>query len=77
MTRSYLNTRTRIATHCPRNCTAGGLERCTVAASALQNPLPGLSSPAIMFAHYAAPCRKALGRMLIHPLGELRRAHQA
>ena len=36
-----------------------------------------LSSPAIMFAHYAAPCRKTLGRMLIHPLGELRRAHQA
>lgn len=39
-------------------------------------PLPTLGSPAIMFAYYAAPCRKALGRMLNHPLGELRRTHQ-
>src|SRR5882762_6725419 len=37
----------------------------------------GLSSPAILFANHAAPCRQALGRMLLHPLGELRRAHQA
>ena len=36
-----------------------------------------LSSPAILFTNYAAPCRQALGRMLLHPFGELRRAHQA
>ena len=36
-----------------------------------------LSSPAILFADHAAPCRKTLGRMLLHLLGELRRAHQA
>ena len=36
-----------------------------------------LSCSAIRFADHAAPCRKALGRMLIHPVGELRRAHQA
>ena len=36
-----------------------------------------LSSPAILFANHAAPCREALGGMLLHPLGELRRAHQA
>ncbi len=36
-----------------------------------------LSSPAILFANHAAPCRQAFGRMLLHPLGELRRAHQA
>ena len=36
-----------------------------------------LSSPAILFANHAAPCRQALGGMLLHPLGELRRAHQA
>jgi hypothetical protein len=35
-----------------------------------------LSSPAVLFAN-AAPCRQALGRMLLHPLGKLRRAHQA
>jgi hypothetical protein len=39
--------------------------------------LSTLSSPAILFADDAAPCRQALGRMLIHPLSELRRAHQA
>jgi hypothetical protein len=39
--------------------------------------LCSLSSPAILFADHAAPCRQALGRMLLHPLGELRRAHQA
>ena len=33
--------------------------------------------PAILFANHAAPCRQAVGRMLLHPLGELRRAHQA
>jgi hypothetical protein len=36
-----------------------------------------LSSPAILFTEYTAPCRKAFGRMLIHPVGELRCAHQA
>jgi hypothetical protein len=36
-----------------------------------------LSSPGILLANHAAPCRQALGRMLLHPLGELRRAHQA
>jgi hypothetical protein len=39
--------------------------------------LSTLSSPAILFANHAAPCRQALGRMLLHPLGELRRAHKA
>jgi hypothetical protein len=38
---------------------------------------PPLSSPAILFADHAAPCRQALGGMLLHPLRELRRAHQA
>jgi hypothetical protein len=33
------------------------------------------SSPAILFAHHATPCSQALGRMLFHPLSELRRAH--
>src|SRR3954453_13910744 len=42
-----------------------------------RKPLSTLSSPAILSANYAAPCRQTLGRMLIHPLGELRRAHQA
>jgi hypothetical protein len=36
-----------------------------------------LSSRAILFADDAAPCQQALGRMLIHTLGKLRRAHQA
>ena len=40
-------------------------------------PLSTLSSPAILSANHAAPCRQALSRMLLHPLGELRRAHQA
>jgi transposase-like protein len=39
--------------------------------------LSTLSAPAILFANHAAPCRQALGGMLLHPLGELRRAHQA
>jgi len=39
--------------------------------------LSTLNSPAILFANHAAPCRQALGGMLLHPLGELRRAHQA
>jgi hypothetical protein len=39
--------------------------------------LSTLSSPAIRSTNHAAPCRQALGRMLLHPLGELRRAHQA
>jgi hypothetical protein len=34
-----------------------------------------LSSPAILFANHAAPCRQALGGMLLHPLGEMRRTH--
>jgi hypothetical protein len=36
-----------------------------------------LSPPATRFADHAATCREALGRMLLHPFGELRRAHQA
>src|SRR5229473_1393492 len=40
-------------------------------------PGSALSSPAILFTNYAAPCRQALGPMLVHPLCELRRAHQA
>ena len=36
-----------------------------------------LGSPAIPSANHAAPCCQALGRMLLHPLGELRRTHQA
>ena len=36
-----------------------------------------LSSPAILFTEHAALCCKALGRMLIHPVGQLRCAHQA
>src|ERR1700688_3015666 len=42
-------------------------------------PLSTLSypAPAILLADHAAPSRKALGRMLLHPLGELRRSHQA
>jgi hypothetical protein len=36
-----------------------------------------LSSPAILFANHAWPCRQALGGMLLHPLGELRRGDQA
>src|SRR5712691_7175345 len=39
--------------------------------------LSTLNSPAILFADHAAPRRQALGRMLLHPLRELRRAHQA
>src|SRR5215471_7724066 len=39
--------------------------------------LSTLSSPAILVTNHAAPCCQALCRMLAHPLGELRRAHQA
>jgi hypothetical protein len=39
--------------------------------------LSALSSPAILFADHAAPCRQTLGGMLLHPLSKLRRAHQA
>lgn len=48
------------------------------AASALVGELAdiSLSSPALLLTDHAAPYRKAFGRMLIHPLGELRRAHQ-
>ena len=35
------------------------------------------NSPGILLANHAAPCRKALSGMLLHPLGELRCAHQA
>jgi hypothetical protein len=40
-------------------------------------PDHALGSPAFLAADNASPCRKTLGRMLLHPLGELRRAHQA
>ena len=36
-----------------------------------------LSSPALSFAELAAPPRKALGRMLLHPISELRCSHHA
>ncbi len=36
-----------------------------------------LNSPAILFADHTAPRRQALERMLLHPLRDLRRAHQA
>src|SRR5260370_7837825 len=36
-----------------------------------------LGSPAIPFANHAAPCCQALARLLLHPLRELRRPHQA
>jgi hypothetical protein len=42
-----------------------------------RNIVVPLSFLAIPFADYAAPCRKALGRVALHPIGELRRAHQA
>src|SRR3954454_953829 len=38
---------------------------------------PILNSPADLLADHAAPPGEALGRMLVHPFGELRRAHQA
>ena len=34
-----------------------------------------LNSSAILLANHATPCRQAFGWMLLHPLGELRRAH--
>jgi hypothetical protein len=37
---------------------------------------PTLNFPANRLANHAAPCRQALGGMLLHPLGELRSAHQ-
>ena len=36
-----------------------------------------LSCAAILLANHAAPCCQELGGMLLHPLGDLRRAHQA
>jgi hypothetical protein len=36
--------------------------------------LSTLSTPTIQFADHATPCRQTLGRMLLHPLRELRRA---
>src|ERR1700754_3543343 len=42
-----------------------------------EKPLFTLSSPAVPFADHTAPRRKALGRMVLHPIGELRRPHQA
>src|SRR5215469_14648637 len=41
------------------------------------NLISTLSSPALPFADLAAPSRKALGRMLPHPVGKLRRSHHA
>src|SRR5262249_44382933 len=41
------------------------------------DPLVTLSSPAALFADHTTPCRQALDRMLLHPVGELRRPHQA
>src|SRR5204863_8778278 len=35
------------------------------------------STPAILLTEHAAPCRKPLSRMQIHPVGELRCAHWA
>jgi hypothetical protein len=55
-------------TNCPQRCRQLWL------AEAL---LSALSSPAILFADHAAPRRQTLGGMLLHPLSELRRAHQA
>jgi hypothetical protein len=42
-----------------------------------RNMVVTLSFLAIPFTDHAAPCRKALGRVALHPIGELRRAHQA
>jgi len=42
-----------------------------------RKPPSTLNSPTILFADHAAPCRQALGGMLLHPLRELRCAHQA
>jgi hypothetical protein len=41
------------------------------------DPLSTLSSPAALFADHTATCRDVLGRMLLHPVGKLRRTHQA
>ena len=43
----------------------------------VDKPLLLLSAPAISATHYAAPSGETLGRMLPHPFGKLRRAHQA
>jgi len=40
------------------------------------DPLFSLGSIAALFADYTTPCREALGRMLFHPIGKLRGAHQ-
>jgi hypothetical protein len=68
-----------------RDLFRGKLRSCSqsfrqTAASSLQvrgKLLSILNSPAILFADHAAPRRQALGRMLLHPLRKLRRAHQA
>jgi hypothetical protein len=44
--------------------------------SASRRNISTLSSPPILVADHAAPCREAFGRTLLHPLGELRRTHQ-
>jgi hypothetical protein len=50
----------------------------TAAEEALaQRALTILGSRAIRFTNQTTPCRQALGWMLAHPRGELRRAHQA
>jgi hypothetical protein len=36
-----------------------------------------LDSLTVLSADHATPCRQAIGRMLLHPVSELRRAHQA
>ena len=41
------------------------------------DPVFTLSSPAALFADHAAPRRQAFCRMLLHPVGKLRRSHQA
>jgi len=62
--------------------TAIQLRRCGAtpigsAADSRGKPLSTLNSPAILFSDHAAPRRQTLDGMLLHPLRELRRAHQA
>jgi hypothetical protein len=40
--------------------------------NAARRKLAALNSPAILFADHAAPCRQALGGMLLHPFCKLR-----
>jgi hypothetical protein len=70
-----------VSTHSDRSASAGGMTALGHVWTAPLLPrgklISTLSSPAILFADHAAPCRQALGGMLLHPLGELRGAHQA